>query len=137
MTSFDNRTIDVLPLLTVIVLLEQGDMDYTMVDWWDCHSALIGELPVHMKGGFAQATLRSRYLQGPGKHTSCFACCARMWSFSSEESARKSALVSAVKSGALQIERAYLRTELTHCSRCGSKKPTKVVNGEWLKALSE
>lgn len=125
MSDFANRTVKVLDPLTLTVLLEQGDIDYTMCEYWDCTVA-------HRPGDAAAEAFSQHWRrQPPVQHTCCLACLCKRTGWFHDAEDNRAALVDAVTKGNFQITRVWLRTSLTQCSGCGHL-PHKPLNPNWL-----
>lgn len=125
MSDFANRTVKVLDPLTLTVLLEQGDIDYTMCEYWDCTMA-------HRPGDAAAEAFSQHWRrQPPVQHTCCLACLCKRTGWFHDAEDNRAALVDAVTKGNFQITRVWLRTSLTQCSGCGHL-PHKPLNPNWL-----
>ncbi len=125
MSDFVNRTVKVFDLLTLTVLMSQGDLDYTMVEYWDCTRAY--------RPGTSNLWTQ-RWPEPPVLRSCCLAClCKRQGHFADAESNR-TMLLYKVKAGNIQIARAWLRTTLTQCDGCGVL-PSIPINPNWLDTL--
>jgi hypothetical protein len=116
--DFVNRTVKVFDTLTLIVMLEQCDFDYTMVDFYK---------RVRGRWGYEDST---------AFHSSCLACLLRRHTVLINGDDGRSALLDKVHAGDIQIIRAFLRTELTKCPGCGSKNLPQ-LNPDWQKFIPE
>ncbi len=122
MSDFANRTVKVLDVLTLTVLLEQGDIDYTMCEYWDCINAYRPD-----KDQWQRDWQRSPPIQ----YTCCLACLCKRNGWFQDAEDNRAELVRAVSAGSIQISRVWLRTALTQCSGCGHL-PHKPLNPNWL-----
>lgn len=134
MSDFANRVVKVFDVLTLTVLFEQGDIDYTMVEYWDCTRAYRPTKPNDGQSYTLAEVGQSWRREPPQLHTCCLACLCKRHGRATDAEDNKGALLRAIQDGNVQITKAYLRTELTRCSGCGNK-PTKVVNPQWLNSL--
>lgn len=124
MSDFVNRTVKVLDVLTLTVLLEQGDIDYTMCEYWDCTQA-------YRPGQLDVPWLKDWQRRPPTQHTCCLACLCKRSGLFHDADTNRSELLRKVGEGDFQITRVWLRTSLTQCSGCGHL-PHKPLNPNWL-----
>lgn len=116
------RKLPVLDALSVLVMLEHCDFDYTICTFW--HTS-------YWQSGYNAASTYGSH-PAPIKAMWCLQCVLGMVGRTRGSDGRAD-MVEAVKCGRIQIEALAVRDDITRCEKCNQQAPS--VNPLWKENL--
>lgn len=117
------RHVPVLDALSIIVMLEHCDFDWTIATFWH----------TRYRNAAVYGPWDAQVLPAPLKAQWCLHCLLGMVGLSRAADGRAD-LIDAVKRGDIQIEALALRDDITRCAKCGQLAGKK-VNPLWRENL--